>query len=161
MERDLRSRECRMVECRWRALFGCSLEFGGVTLRGHSAQLRVVKGVAVIDVHHKLADVLILGIGCCLFRDETRESACLLFFGKLVATCFEHLFGETSGSSVGAGTKVDINGVRAPAAKDFGSIFADAGTEESGGSPCAKRSSIDGFWWDASALFCRGLRLRS
>jgi len=51
-----------MVECRWGRLFGCRFEFGGATLRGYLAQLRVVKGVAVIVVHHKLADVLILGI---------------------------------------------------------------------------------------------------
>jgi len=76
-----------MVECRWRPLFGCGLEFGGATLRGYFAQLRVVKGVAVIIVHQKLNDVLILGIGCCLFRDEMREGACLLFGSKLVATC--------------------------------------------------------------------------
>jgi len=81
------------------------------------------------------------------------ESACLLFFGKLVATCVEHLFGEASGSGVGAGMKVDIHGVRAPAAEDFGDIFAHAGTEESGGSPRVKRASIDEFWWDASAIF--------
>ena len=81
-----------------------------------------------------------------------RESAGLLFFSKLVATCVEHLFGEASGSCVGTGTKVDIHGVRAPAAEDFGDIFAHAGTEESGGSPCAKRVSIDEFWWDASAI---------
>jgi len=144
-----------MVECRWRPLFGYGLEFGGATLRGYSAQFRVVKSVAVILVHHKLADVLILGIGCCLFRDEMRESACLLFLGELVPTCIEHLLGEASGSSVGAGTKVDIHGLRAPVAKDSGSIFADAGTEEGGGSPRAKRLSIDEFWWDASAIFAK------
>jgi len=58
------------------------------------------------------------------------ESACLLFGSKLVATCVEHLFGEASGSSMGAGTKVDIHGIRAPAAEDFGDIFAHAGAEE-------------------------------
>ena len=52
-----------MVECRWGCLFGCSFEFGGATLRGYAAQLRVIKVVTVIVVHHKLADVLILGIG--------------------------------------------------------------------------------------------------
>jgi len=104
-------------------------------------------------LHHELADVLILGIGCCLFRDEMRESACLLFGSKLVATCFEHLLGEASGSSVGAGAKTDIHGIRAPAAEDLGGVFADASTEESGGSPCAERSSIDKLRWDASAIF--------
>jgi len=52
---------------------------------------------------------------------------------------------------------VDIHGVRAPAAEDLGGIFADTSTEEGGGSPCVKRSSIDEFWWDASAVlatFC-------
>jgi len=142
-----------MVECRWRRLCGCRLEFGGATFRGYLAQLRVVKGVAVIIAHHKLADVLILGVGGCLFRDEMRESAGFLFLGKLEAACIKHLLGETSGSGVGAGTKVDIHGVRAPAAKDIGDIFAHAGAEESGGSPCAKRASIDEFWWDASEIF--------
>jgi len=86
-------------------------------------------------MYHKLADALILGVRWRLFRDEMRESACLLFLGKLVATCIEHLFGEASGSSAGAGTKVDIHGIRASAAEDFGDIFAHAGTNESGGPP--------------------------
>jgi len=116
-------------------------------------RLWVVKGVAVTIAHHELADVLVLGIGCCLFRDEMRESACLLFGSKLVATCFEHLLGEASGSGVGAGAKINIHGVRAPAAEDLGGIFADASTEEGGGSPCAERSSIDKLRWDASGIF--------
>jgi len=62
MEGFLRSRECRMVECRWRPLFGCGLKLGGATFRSYFAQLRVVKGVAVIIAHQELADVLILGI---------------------------------------------------------------------------------------------------
>jgi len=63
MEEGLRSRACRMVECRWRRLFGSGLELCGATLRGQWAQLWVIEGVAVVVVHHKLADVLILGIG--------------------------------------------------------------------------------------------------
>jgi len=62
-----------------------------------------------------------------------RKSACLLFLSKLVATCVEHLFGEASGCSVGAGANMDIHGIRAPVAEDLGGIFADASTEESGG----------------------------
>ena len=54
---------------------------------------------------------------------------------------------------MGAGTNVDIHGVQAPAVEDLGGIFADASTEESGGSPCAKRSSIDKLWWDVSVIF--------
>ena len=46
-----------------------------------------------------------------------------------MATCIEHLFGEASGSCVSAGMKVDIHGVRAPVAEDFGNVFAHAGTE--------------------------------
>jgi len=141
-----------MVECRWRPLFGCGLKLGGAIFRGYFALLGVGKHVTVIIVHHKLADAL-LGIGCCLFRDEMRESACLLFGSKLVATCLEHLLGEASGSSVGAGAMVDIHGVRVPAAEDLGGVVADASTEESGGSPCAERLSIDKLWWDASAIF--------
>jgi len=49
-----------MVERRWRHLFGCGLDFGGTTFRAH---FRVVEGVAVVVVHHELADVLILGVG--------------------------------------------------------------------------------------------------
>jgi len=50
---------------------------------------------------------------------------------------------------VGAGAELDIHGVRVPAAKDFGDIFAHAGAEESGGSPGVKLASIDEFWRDA------------
>ena len=75
-----------MVECRRRLLFRGGLKFGGATFRGYFAQLRVVKGVAVIIVHQELTDVLILGIGLCLFRDEMRKGACLLFGSKLVTT---------------------------------------------------------------------------
>jgi len=82
-----------------------------------------------------------------------RKSACLLFLSKLVATYIKHLFGEASGSSVGAGTNIDINGVRAPSAGDLGGVFADTSTEEGGGSFCVKRSSIDKLWWDASFIF--------
>ena len=128
MEGTLRSRECRMVECRWRPLFGCGLKLGGATFRGYCAQFRVVKGVAVIVVHQKLTDVLILGVGWCLFRDEMRKGACLLVGSKLVSTGVEHLFGEASGSSVGAGANVNVHGVGAPSAEDLGGIFADAST---------------------------------
>jgi len=63
MERALWSRECRMIECRLRPLFGCGLKFGWATLGGDGAQLRVFVGVAVIIVLQELGDVLILGIG--------------------------------------------------------------------------------------------------
>jgi len=76
-----------------------------------------------------------------------------LLRSKLVATGVEHLLGEASGGCVGGYAKVEINGVRTPAAEDLGGIFAHAGTEESCGSPSAKRSCIDEFWWDASAIF--------
>jgi len=52
---------------------------------------------------------------------------------------------EASGSCVGTGAKVDIHGVRAPAAKDLGDIFAHAGTEEGSGSPSAKRAALMSF----------------
>jgi len=84
-----------------------------------------------------------------------RKSACLLFLSKLVSTGVEHLFGEASGGSVGAGANVDIHGIRVPSAEDLGGIFADAGTEESSGSPCAKRSSIDKLRRDASFIFAK------
>jgi len=70
-----------------------------------------------------------------------------------VSTCVKHLLGEASGSCVGAGGKVEISGIRMPAAEDLGDIFAHASTEESSGSPSAKRSGIDEFWWDASVIF--------
>jgi len=72
-----------------------------------------------------------------------RKCACLLFGSKLISTGVEHLFGEASGGSVGAGANVDIHGIGAPSAEDLGGIFADASTEESSGSAGAKRSSID------------------
>jgi len=76
-----------MVECRWRPLFGCGLKLCGATFRGYFVQFRVVKGVAVIVVHQELADVLVLGVAGCLFRDKMRKGACLLVGSKLVATC--------------------------------------------------------------------------
>jgi len=75
MEESLRSRQCRMVERRWRHLFRCGLDFDGATFRGQEAHFRVVEGVFVIVVQHELADVLILGVGQCLFWDKMGESA--------------------------------------------------------------------------------------
>jgi len=104
-------------------------------------------------VHHTLVDALVLGVSFCPFRREVRKCARLLLGSKLVATGVQHLLGKVSGSCGGAGVEVKIHGVRVPMAEDLGEIFAHAGAEEGGGSPSAERSSIDEFWWDASAIF--------
>jgi len=143
-----------MVECRWWRLVGRGLDFDWRTsFGGQYAHLRVIEGVAVVVVHHELADVLILGVSFCFFGHKVRKCASFLFGSKIVATGVQHLLGKASGGSIGAGVEVEINGVRAPAAEDLGDVFAQTGTEEGGGSPSAKRSGFDEFWWDVSAIF--------